>query len=104
MKDDFEKELRCESTGKICYTKREAGNAINGAKSHCNRSKKIPKRKYYCEECGCYHLTHYSHYGNSIKKHHFNKKLSDILLSEYKKLWQEDFFLYTSETQLTIYQ
>ncbi|MBR4531337.1 hypothetical protein IKO70_02855 [bacterium] len=57
MKDNFGNEIICESEDKICYTKREAGNAINRAKKHyhsddSNAAKKIPVRKYFCRKCG----------------------------------------------------
>ena len=64
----------CGSTGKICYTMREAGLVINGCKKHVyvgNRhwaksahgnSKSIPRRKYYCKACGFYHVTHLALY------------------------------------------
>lgn len=64
--------VMCIFTGKICYTEREAGIVINGCKRHiylgqgrCGKSshgtgssKAIPRRKYYCKECGFYHVTH----------------------------------------------
>jgi len=44
--------------GKICYTQRDAAEAIRYFKSGKARSKKhIPKRYYYCEICNAYHLT-----------------------------------------------
>lgn len=46
----------CEETGKICYSEREAGAIVNGAKKYGNR-KRMPLRKYYCNFCGCYHTT-----------------------------------------------
>ena len=64
----------CVSSGKICYTMREAGLVINGCKKHVyigNRhwaksahgnSKSIPRRKYYCKDCGFYHVTHLALY------------------------------------------
>ena len=55
-------ELYCEVSGKRCYTEREAGETIRYFKNNRvgwnNRGKHIPNRKYYCKECGFYHLTH----------------------------------------------
>ena len=65
---------RCQDTGKICYTEREAGIVINGCKKHIyagNRhwakaqygnSKDIPRRKYFCKDCGYFHVSHFSMY------------------------------------------
>lgn len=46
----------CEKTGKICYSRKEANTVRNLAKS--SRSKKVPKRVYFCNYCKTYHLTH----------------------------------------------
>lgn len=50
--------------GKICYSEREANQVLHdcrhtGARRQYRRStnKVIPKRKYYCKDCGMYHLT-----------------------------------------------
>ncbi len=62
--------VTCGASGKICYTQREAGLVINGCKKHYymgyhkwakgghGNSKAIPRRKYFCSECGYYHVTH----------------------------------------------
>lgn len=64
----------CESTGKVCYTEREAGTVINSSRKHIYignnhtiksgraNSKNIPRRKYFCEECRHYHVTHLALY------------------------------------------
>lgn len=65
MNEDFIeiRETRfCEISGKRCYNEREAGNILNSLKHHRNsdhlgRNKDLPRRKYYCTDCGCYHLT-----------------------------------------------
>lgn len=56
--------VMCSSAGKICYTERETGIVINGCKKHIymggrhwaksshGHSKSIPRRKYYCKDCG----------------------------------------------------
>lgn len=67
--------IRCVFTNKICYTEREAGHIINGCKKHIyignshwakqggyTNSKNIPRRKYYCKDCGFYHVTHLALY------------------------------------------
>ena len=66
-----EKEIEyCTMTGKRCYSEREANVMLNNAKNGVwirkngrnikvrSKSKQIPKRKYFCEYCGTYHLTH----------------------------------------------
>ena len=64
----------CVFTGMICYTEREAGLVINTVKKHHyvgNRkwiksfhgnSKNVPRRKYFCKDCGFYHVTHLALY------------------------------------------
>lgn len=48
----------CSSTGKRCYTKKEAQGVINWFhKQKWHVRKKIPKRCYFCRECGYWHLT-----------------------------------------------
>lgn len=73
MKDYFGQNIRCYFAGKICYTAREAGEVINCARKHHNcysfrKGKNIPKRKYLCETCGYYHVTHHSFYTDDEKK------------------------------------
>ena len=74
MKTEEGNYVICIFTGKICYTEREAGLVINGCKRHVyvgngrfaksahGNSKAIPRRKYYCKDCGFYHLTHLALY------------------------------------------
>lgn len=54
--DTFE---TCNVTGKRCLTYAQARTHLNLYKSHHVKmhGKKIPKREYRCEFCGCYHLT-----------------------------------------------
>lgn len=53
----------CKATGKLCYSKAEAGARIhNVKKNHYKKSfqtnnGKIPIRLYICKECGAFHLT-----------------------------------------------
>lgn len=51
----------CEQTGKICYSEKEAGSAVNCSKKHryrkSNHMKKIIRRKYRCGFCNTWHLT-----------------------------------------------
>lgn len=82
--------VMCVSTGKICYTEREAGIVINGCKKHVylengrfgktshgnGNSKSIPRRKYYCKECGFYHVTHLALYDFDSQNY----------------AWEEDFY------------
>lgn len=58
-----EERMICDETEKVCYSKREAGEIINGCKrhrgsDHLGRNKNLPKRSYFCRSCGCFHLTH----------------------------------------------
>ena len=79
--------VTCEDTGKICYSGREAGEIINSTKhhhrnDHLGRSKKFPRRKYYCNDCGYYHLTSMkAEYSESSKcgnwdEHYYNAYLT----------------------------
>lgn len=84
---------KCESTGKICYTEREAGEAINSArKRHYNGrgAKRIPMREYFCDKCGCYHLTHIASCKTSRAKQNFEQKKRAFSDSEAEKKWRED--------------
>ena len=76
MKTEEGTYVMCIFTGKICYTEREAGIVINGCKRHVylgqgrsgksshgtGSTKAIPRRKYYCKDCGYYHVTHIKNY------------------------------------------
>lgn len=72
--------IQCSYTGKICYTQREAGMVINDCKKHrfygkhsvkvgFGNSKSIPRRKYYCKDCGYYHITHLPLYGRDSQNY-----------------------------------
>lgn len=54
----------CFESGKRCYTREQAGRFINMTKGYNHKrhtkNKQIPKRCYYCKDCGMWHLTHYS--------------------------------------------
>lgn len=88
MKTEEGTNVKCEETGKVCYTEREAGEAISNFKRHIHagshhwikadhsNSKNIPRRKYYCKDCGYYHVTH--------------KALYDF--DSHNGLWEEDFY------------
>ena len=78
MKDCFGQDVRCYFAGKICYTAREAGEVINGARRHHRNGKNIPRRKYYCETCGYYHVTHYSFYADDERKSN-HKRLQYVI-------------------------
>jgi hypothetical protein len=83
----------CGFSGKICYTEREAGLVINGCKRHVyvgNRrwaksahgnSKSIPRRKYYCKDCGFYHVTHLALYDVDSQ----NYAWEDVFYKEYER-------------------
>jgi len=66
----------CDSTGKVCYSKRKAGEIINDNRKHrksdhLGKNKKIPKRSYMCRGCGSYHLTHEPYLKTSGEKQSF---------------------------------
>ena len=103
MKNNFGKDIICESEGKICYTKREAGNAINEAKKHhysgeSNSAKKIPVRKYFCKKCGFYHLTSQavSHNQSNRLKQKYRYKKEKLRKRENKYDWREEYSLLLS--------
>ena len=55
----------CPVSGKCCLASREADGVLNHVQRHSHgrrncRGKNMPRRKYYCESCGSYHLTHYA--------------------------------------------
>ena len=62
----------CEKTGKICYSEKEAGRAINHSKKHRYRKshykKKIVKRKYRCEFCNTWHLTSMPYFSRDLQE------------------------------------
>ena len=45
----------CSYANKRCYTERKANEALRLSKKHSRKD--IPKAKYYCKECGYWHLT-----------------------------------------------
>lgn len=74
---DYGQNNICFKTGKQMLSKREAGEKINALKKHntynrLGKGNDKPKRAYYCESCGSYHVTHY---GNVYKK---KKPLKEI--------------------------
>ena len=79
----------CKSTGKVCYTKREAGLVVNGTKKHVTASHLYkgtarPKRSYFCSECGFYHTTHLR---NTTERGYHKKPMKTI----YGKGYNGDF-------------
>ena len=83
MKAMYGNDIRCYAEGKICFTEREAGIAINNARRHHygnddKRGKNIPKRKYFCTECGFYHLTHYKYFVADNKINYNERKFYAI--------------------------
>lgn len=57
----------CPVSGKRCYSEREAGSIVNSchrhrSSDHLGRNKDLPRRKYFCSDCGSYHLTHLAKY------------------------------------------
>lgn len=75
MLDENGKPVICESSGKRCFTREEAGRIINQKKRN-RMGKEIPKRYYFCEECGMWHLTHLPGFcGNGRKR---KRKMKDL--------------------------
>lgn len=67
----------CEKTGKICYSRKSAGEIVNSLKSHpmgrrqkSPVRKKIPIRYYFCRFCKSYHTTHFRTHGKRLKEDH----------------------------------
>lgn len=55
--------MYCGECEKRCYSEREAGCILNRLKhhrgsDHLGKQKELPRRKYWCKDCGHYHLTH----------------------------------------------
>ncbi len=92
MKKSSDEIKRCESTGKICYSERGAAEAINSARRHRCKSggaKQIPKREYFCEKCGCFHLSHYTSYQSQTTKN-YNLKRKRFLNDEAETVWRDE--------------
>ena len=51
----------CAECGKVCLSRREAGESLRWFKSHkvYKKKKDRPMSLYKCKYCGEYHLTHY---------------------------------------------
>ena len=64
-------EIRCQDSGKVCLTVREAGMILNSFRHHRSgrtRTGNRPRRKYWCSSCGYYHLTHLAFFGEKKKQ------------------------------------
>lgn len=78
--------VTCVESGKVCYSGREAGEIINSGKRHhrsdlCGRSKEFPRRKYFCKDCGYYHLTSMkAEYSESAKCGNWNENYYNFYL------------------------
>lgn len=64
MKNSDGTNLICREAHKVCYTRREAGSILNDCRKHGFRSRGVgkkhrPRREYFCNHCGFYHLTHH---------------------------------------------
>ena len=76
---------RVES-GKVCYSGRAAGEIKKKKKrhhrsDHCGRSKEFPRRKYFCKDCGYYHLTSMkAEYSESAKCGNWNENYYNFYL------------------------
>lgn len=73
MKDENQNDVICFQENKICYTEREAGKIVNGCKRHNYNSwgvqrKYKPMRKYFCRDCGFFHVSHLKSYASEAKQ------------------------------------
>lgn len=82
----------CAVSGKICLSEREAGEVINNAKRHhdhrsYSNSTSIPRRKYFCKDCGAYHVTHFNKTKNmrtrEILERKFYREYETAFIPEY---------------------
>lgn len=84
---ELEEEITyCEVSGKRCYNEREAGRILNSMKhhrksDHLGRNKELPRRKYYCKDCGCFHLTKKPLYDKESRTYGWEKQF----YTEYEK-------------------
>lgn len=89
--------LICSTSHKRCYQKKDAQYTVNLAnKRHWKcRPSKIPKRIYYCSDCGYYHLTKVSHYDGRKDREEKQRRYTD----ERKRLkrMETDIHRYTRE-------
>lgn len=89
----------CKFSGKIMYSRRDAGNVINGfgalhncgkrkSLSHLYRGDNKPNRMYFCEKCGAYHVTHYT----TVKNPHSQSshKIKDLYNNGYSDYIDDD--------------
>ena len=51
----------CEDCGKVCFSRREAGESLKWFRGHkvYKKKKDRPMSMYKCKYCGEYHLSHY---------------------------------------------
>lgn len=100
MKDQNQNDIICSHECKICYTEREAGSIINTCKRHNYSNwgvgqKYKPMRKYYCKDCGFYHLSHLKSYVFEAKqfKHPIETSMHIGKYSEKKTMVKKNFVL-----------
>lgn len=70
----------CKASGKRCYTQKDASATLNNIKSRHNRkihNGKVPRRSYFCSDCGFYHLTHFVLPDNQFKKKRVIKVINE---------------------------
>lgn len=92
---DFGQSNICRATGKIMLTKREAGEQLGATRghrttSHIGRGTNKPKRSYYCNCCGYYHLTHLAQTKGTVMKKSVPYK-REKNYSIYDELYKDDF-------------
>ena len=89
----------CQKSGKRCYSKHHAQSVVNLAtKKHWkNKNSVVPKRVYFCYECGWWHLT------KEIKKdgNKAKRKSAERYSNERRRAerMEEDIFRYRREYQ-----
>lgn len=81
LKNEKEK-LICIKTGKVCFSKKDAGDTIRRLserrRNRTGRKKIVPKRSYYCKFCGTYHLTHNKFFLPNKHKKDFTKFKNNV--------------------------
>ena len=87
----------CEKTGKRCYSKQHAQSTVNAAtKKHWKtKAPVVPRRAYFCYECGWWHLTKgFKFDGNKAKR-----KMERRYTNERRRAerMEEDIYRYTRE-------
>jgi hypothetical protein len=74
----------CSTTGKVCFSQRDAKNIVEKYKS-IEKNKK-PRRFYFCKDCGSYHLTHMLYWDTDEKSKKKIKEKNNFDKNKLKRL------------------